>query len=87
MKTAAEKRGAKVIGYKIILGVAIGAAALSNATQDLNHLQDLSDNVWHLGSQLLDAGVFAFHSKQRIQSCRIQPEYVVGVSCKHVPIR
>lgn len=57
MKTATKEQSAKLIGYKIILGVVIGAAALSNATKDLNNLQDIADNVWRSGSQLLDVGV------------------------------
>ena len=57
MKTATKEQSAKLVGYKIILGLVIGAAALSNATKDLNQLQDLADNVWRLGSQLLDVGV------------------------------
>jgi hypothetical protein len=63
MKTATRDQSGKVIGYKIILGLLITAAALSNATQDLNQLQHLADNGRHLGAQLLNLGITKVNAK------------------------
>ncbi|MDQ2975976.1 MAG: hypothetical protein M3R69_11280 [Acidobacteriota bacterium] len=57
MKTVTKEQSARRFGYKVILTLVIGAAALSNAGNDLNHPQGLADNVWHLGSKLLSVGV------------------------------
>jgi hypothetical protein len=75
MKTVTKEQSAKWFGYKVIFTLVIGAAALSNATNDLNHLQGLADNVWHASSKLLDAGVNTVNANSSSAG---------GSSCKNI---
>jgi hypothetical protein len=75
MNTVTKEQSARRFGYKVILTLVIGAAALSNAGNDFNRLQGLADNAWHVGSRLLDVGVNTVNANSSSAG---------GSSCKNV---
>jgi hypothetical protein len=94
MKTVTKEQSAKWFGYKVILSLVIGAAALSNAMNDLNHLQGLADNGWRLGSKLLAVGVNTVNASSGSpgsSSCKNvtsadQPDWSAGIRREAIEI-